>query len=101
MCALAALGRLHLATMMPLLLLTTFCRGVVSPNAMHAAMEPVPERAGAASAVIGSLQMLMGSLAGVAVGMLHAALGPGAMGVTMAGFALAALGMWLLVERMG
>jgi len=98
-CALAALGRLYLATMMPLLLVTTFCRGVVSPNAMHAAMEPVPERAGAASAVIGSLQMLMGSLAGVAVGMLHAALGPGAMGVTMAAFALAALTTWLLVER--
>jgi len=82
------------------LLLTTFCRGVVSPNAMHAAMEPVPERAGAASAVIGSLQMLMGSLAGVAVGALHAALGAAAMGVTMAGFALAALGTWLMVERM-
>ncbi len=98
-CALAALGRLRLETMMPLLLLTTFCRGVVSPNAMHAAMEPVPDRAGAASAVIGSLQMLMGSLAGLAVGMLHGALGAGAMGVTMAAFALAALSLWLIVER--
>ena len=99
-CALAAVGQLRLATMMPLLLATTFCRGLVSPNAMHAAMEPVPDRAGAASAVIGSLQMLMGSLAGLFVGMLHASLGAAAMGVTMAGFALAALATWLLVERM-
>jgi len=99
-CVLDALGALRLAVMMPLLFLTTFCRGVVSPNAMHAAMEPVPERAGAASAVIGSLQMLTGSLAGAAVGALYPALGAGAMGVTMAAFALAALGMWLVVERL-
>jgi hypothetical protein len=32
--------------------------------------------------------------------MLHASLGAAAMGVTMAGFALAALATWLLVERM-
>src|SRR5262249_28059810 len=68
MCVLAAAGELRLATMMPLLLVTTFCRGIVSPNAMHAAMEPVPERAGAASAVIGSAQMFMGSVAGLVVG---------------------------------
>lgn len=99
-CALAAAGALHVAGMMPLLLLITFSRGLVAPNAMHAAMEPVPERAGAASAVIGSLQMLMGSLAGLAVGALYPALGAGAMGAAMAGFSVAALGAWLLVERM-
>jgi DHA1 family bicyclomycin/chloramphenicol resistance-like MFS transporter len=100
MCGLALVGQLRLVTMMPLLLLTTFCRGVVSPNAMHAAMEPVPERAGAASAIIGSLQMLMGSLAGVVVGTLHPILGAAALAVTMAGFAVASLTTWLLVERM-
>ena len=42
----------------------------------------------------------MGSLAGLAVGALYPALGAGAMGVTMAGFALASLGAWLVVERM-
>jgi len=100
-CVLAALGRLHLAAMMPLLLTNTLSRGLVSPNAMHAALEPVPNAAGAASAVAGSLQMLMGSLAGLAVGALYPALGAGAMGVTMAGFSLAALTAWIVVERIG
>ncbi len=97
---LASLGTLRLAMMIPLLLTVTIGRGMVAPNAMHAALEPVPDSAGAASAVIGSLQMLMGSLAGLAVGALYPALGAGAMGVTMAGFALASLGAWLVVERM-
>jgi DHA1 family bicyclomycin/chloramphenicol resistance-like MFS transporter len=98
-CALAAFGRLNLAAMMPLLLTNTFSRGLVSPNAMHAALEPVPNAAGAGSAVAGCLQMLMGSLAGLAVGALYPALGPGAMGVTIAGFSLAALTAWIVVER--
>jgi DHA1 family bicyclomycin/chloramphenicol resistance-like MFS transporter len=98
-CALPALNLLHLAAMMPLLLANTLSRGLVAPNAMHALLEPVPNAAGAASAVAGSLQMLMGSLAGLAVGALYPALGTGAMGVTMAGFALAALTVWLVVER--
>jgi DHA1 family bicyclomycin/chloramphenicol resistance-like MFS transporter len=100
-CALAALGRLHLSAMIPLLLTSTFSRGLVSPNAMHAALEPVPNAAGAASALAGSLQMLMGSVAGLAVGALYPALGAGAMGVTMAGFSLAALTAWIVVERIG
>ena len=99
LCALAALGRLHVAVMIPLLLTVTFSRGMINPNAVHAALEPVAESAGAASAVIGSLQMLMGSLAGLAVGALYPALGAGAMGVTMAGFSLLSLGAWLLIER--
>ncbi len=97
---LASLGTLRLAVMIPLLLTATIGRGLVAPNAMHAALEPVPDSAGAASAVIGSLQMLMGSLAGLAVGALYPVLGAGAMGVTMAGFSLASLGAWLVVERM-
>jgi DHA1 family bicyclomycin/chloramphenicol resistance-like MFS transporter len=98
--ALASTGALRLALMIPLLLTVTIGRGLVAPNAMHAALDPVPESAGAASAIIGSLQMLMGSLSGLAVGALYPSLGAGAMGVTMAGFALASLGAWLVVERM-
>ncbi len=97
---LASVGVLRLAVMIPLLLVVTIGRGLVAPNAMHAALDPVPDSAGAASAVIGSLQMLMGSLAGLAVGALYPSLGAGVMGVTMAGFALASLGAWLVVERM-
>ena len=99
LCVVAALGRSSLESMVPLLLLTTFCRGVIAPNAIHAALEPVPNHAGAASAVIGSLGMLMGAFSGSIVGLLYPALGPGAMGVVMAGFASAALIVWLATER--
>ena len=98
--ALASTGALRLELMIPLLLTVTIGRGLAAPNAMHAALEPVPEAAGAASAIIGSLQMLMGSLSGLAVGALYPALGAAAMGVTMAGFAALALIAWLVVERM-
>ena len=98
--ALASMGALRLALMIPLLLTVTIGRGLVAPNAMHAALDPVPDSAGAASAVIGSLHMLMGSLSGLAVGALYPSLGAAAMGVTMAGFALVSLGAWLVMERM-
>jgi MFS transporter, DHA1 family, multidrug resistance protein len=97
---LASVGALRLVLMIPLLLTVTIGRGLIAPNAMHAALDPVPESAGAASALIGSLQMLTGSLSGLFVGALYPGLGAGAMGVTMAGFALASLGAWLVVERM-
>jgi DHA1 family bicyclomycin/chloramphenicol resistance-like MFS transporter len=98
LCVVAAFGRSSLESMVPLLLLTTFCRGVIAPNAIHAALEPVPDHAGAAAAVIGSLQMLMGAFSGSVVGLLYPALGAGAMGVVMAGFAGAALMVWLVTE---
>ncbi len=98
LCALAAAGRMQLVAMVPLLFATTFSRGMVGPNATHAALEGLPERAGAVSAVMGSLTMLMSSLAGVLVGLMFSALGAGAMAVTMSGFALAALLAWGLTE---
>ncbi len=41
--------------------------GFVSPNAMAIAMEPVPEIAGTASAILGALQMTAGALSGYVV----------------------------------
>jgi DHA1 family bicyclomycin/chloramphenicol resistance-like MFS transporter len=101
LCALAWFGRGGLPAMIPLLLLTTFCRGMISPNATHAVLERVPQHAGAASAVLGALQMLAGAVAGSLVGVLYPVLGSGAMGVTMAGFAFASLAVWLLTEAKG
>jgi DHA1 family bicyclomycin/chloramphenicol resistance-like MFS transporter len=98
MSALAWVGHLSLVEMTPLLFLATFSRGLLSPNTIHAALEPVPQAAGAASALIGSLQMLMGALSGICVGLLFPALGPAAMSVVMAGFSLAALMAWRVTE---
>ncbi|WP_460199898.1 MFS transporter [Scytonema sp. NUACC21] len=43
----------QVATLMPLLVLNTFCRGIIAPNAIHGAIQPVPESAGVAAAGVG------------------------------------------------
>jgi MFS transporter, DHA1 family, multidrug resistance protein len=45
--------------------------GMVTPNAIAAAMEPVPRMAGFASSLIGCLQTAGGSLIGYAIGALY------------------------------
>ena len=45
--------------------------GMVTPNAIAAAMEPVPRMAGFASSLIGCLQTAGGSLIGYAIGVLY------------------------------
>jgi len=42
--------------------------GLVQPQTMALAMQPFPERAGAASSLLGVLQMSLAALVGVAVG---------------------------------
>jgi len=53
------------------MLLYVFGMGMVTPNAIGAAMEPVPHMAGFASSLIGCLQTGAGSLVGYALGMLY------------------------------
>ena len=60
-------GWAHLDTVLPLLVLNTFCIGFIGPNASQGVMHPMPDIAGIASAVLGSLRMLTGALAGVLV----------------------------------
>ena len=45
--------------------------GMVMPNAIAAAMEPVPHMAGFASSIIGCLQTASGSLAGFLLGLAY------------------------------
>ncbi len=51
---------LSLATLMPPLVASTFCRGVIGPVAVHGAMEPLPLVAGVAAAALGCAQMAAG-----------------------------------------
>ena len=92
--------KVALPTLIPLMVVVTFCRGLVSPNATFLALERVPDIAGTASAVMGCLQMLMGALAGVGVGFAFAGLGPAGMYAVMAASAAPALGLWLMVRRL-
>ncbi|MCW3477052.1 multidrug effflux MFS transporter [Limobrevibacterium gyesilva] len=96
---LAALGHLDLLVLVPLLVASTFCRGLVSPNITHLALERVPDMAGAASALTGSLQMFSGALSGLIVGLMFAAFGPGGMCATMAAFAVPSVAAWLVIRR--
>ena len=88
-----------LAVLVPIFLLATLSRGLVSPNVTHAALERIPSMAGAGSALIGSMQMLTGAFAGVIVGSMFDRYGPAGLMMTMASFAVAALLAWFYVER--
>lgn len=74
---------LSLLTLMPPLVAVTFCRGVIGPATIHAAMEPLPQLAGVAAATLGCAQMAVGAVASAAVAVLYPALGPLAMPVAM------------------
>ena len=84
-------GRPTLLGLMPLLVLNTFCRGLVAPNATHAALEPLPQMSGVAAAVVGALQMAVGAVASGLVAVLSPHLGVRAMCLVMLACAGAAL----------
>ena len=97
-CALGVLavigaGQASLLTLMPLLMLHCFARGVITPNAMHGALEPMGDMAGLAASVVGFLQMAAGALASGAVAALYPRLGPMAMALLMVVCSVAALAL--------
>lgn len=55
------------ASAVPLIFLTTLSAGLIFPSSAHGALEPMPDIAGTASALLGSLRMFGGSLAGACV----------------------------------
>ena len=77
-----------------LLSIIQFCRGVISPNLQHLAIERQRERAGVASAAMGVSQLLGGALASVAVASLLSGFGPFAVAGPIMLSSLAALAMW-------
>lgn len=97
--ALALLGQLSVVALVPLAVVGFLGQGIVRPNAVQGALEPMPEIAGAASAVLSALQMLVGSVASAVV----AALFDGRTALAMTGImALSASGaatVYLTVVR--
>ena len=83
----------------PLLLaisLYAFALGMTNPNAIAAAMVPLPQYAGAASAVIGCTQFLMGSIAAALAGWILPGTVRGMLGImAVFGFAGVAVLAWL------
>jgi len=80
---------------MPWLMLNTFSIGVVTPNVVHGTLEPVPEIAGVASSLFGSLRMMAGAISTELVAFCYNRT-PTAMTGTMLLFAASAFGFWLI-----
>lgn len=70
-------GPVRLAALVPLLLTMTFCCGLLGPNAMGEALEPLGRVAGTAAGAVSALQMLLGAGSSALVTFLGAFCGPG------------------------
>ena len=76
--------------------LYAFALGMTNPNAIAAAMVPLPQHAGAASAVIGFLYFTMASIAAALAGYILPGTVSGMLGImTVFGFAGIAVLVWL------
>lgn len=97
--AMTLANRMPLPLVISLLVLGTLAFGLIAPNAMQGAMQPLPQIAGAAGAATGCIQMTMGAVASGLVAALndgHSAL---SMTALMALCSLLALGSYLLLAR--
>ena len=72
--------------------------GLILPNATAAVMAPFPERAGVASALVGTLQFTVGAVTGAIVGVFHDGT-PRPMALTMAICAVTSLVVVLATEK--
>ena len=93
-------NNVRVATLIPLLVLNTFCFGLISPNAKHGALQPLPEVAGVAAAVLGFTQMFLGgTLASALVTFLYDGRTATAMTGVMALFSIASLAAYVAIVR--
>jgi len=92
-------GEATLATVTPLLFITTIASSLIAPNATVGALHPVPGAAGMASSIIVCVQWLVGAVAGALGGLLFDGRTPRGLAEVMSGFALASLAVfWGLVR---
>ena len=88
-----------LALVISLLVLGTFAFGLIAPNAMQGAMQPLPQIAGAAGAATGCIQMTAGAIVSGLVATLHDEHSALSMTALMAVCSLLALASHLLLAR--
>lgn len=97
--ALAWTGRLPVSVLVPVAVLGFIGHGVVRPNAAQSALEPMPDIAGVASAVLSSTGMLAGALASAAVASLFDGHSARSMTGTMVVCAVASAALYAGVVR--
>jgi MFS transporter, DHA1 family, multidrug resistance protein len=88
-----------LPLVIPLLVLGNLAFGLIAPNAMQGAMQPLPQIAGAAGAATGCIQMTMGAVASGLVATLYDGRSALSMTALMALCSLLALVSYLLLAR--
>ena len=96
---LASVGGLRVWLLVPLIVVSHVGQGIVRPNAAQGALEPMPDAAGVASAVLTGLQMLGGALASGVAASLFDGRTAVAMTGTMTACALGAAAVYALVVR--
>ena len=97
--ALAWAGWLTVSLLVPIAVVGFVGQGAVRPNAVQAALEPVPDIAGVASAVLSGVQMLTGALASAVVASLFDGRSARSMTATMVACALASAALYVGVVR--
>jgi DHA1 family bicyclomycin/chloramphenicol resistance-like MFS transporter len=97
--AMTLAGWMPLPLVIPLLVLGSLAFGLIAPNAMQGAMQPLPEIAGAAGAATGCIQMTLGALASGLVAALFDGRSALSMTALMALCSLLALASYLLLAR--
>ncbi len=86
-------------TILPLLVLNTFCSGFIAPNAAQGALHPMPDIAGAASAVLTSTRMMAGAIAGLLAAWLFDGHSAHAMAELMTLFSAASFAVYFGIVR--
>jgi len=97
--ALTLVGAISAWTLVSLAVAGFVGQGIVRPNAVQGALEPVPESAGVASAVVSGLQMLVGGVSSAIVAAWFDGRSAIAVTTMMALTALASLTVYGLVVR--
>jgi DHA1 family bicyclomycin/chloramphenicol resistance-like MFS transporter len=97
--AMTLAGWMPLPLVISLLVLANLAFGLTAPNAMQGAMQPLPQIAGAAGAVTGFIQMMMGAAASGLVAALYDGHSGLSMTALMALCSLLALFSYLLLAR--
>jgi len=92
-------GIASVAIILPLLVVNTFSVGFIGPNATQGVMHPMPDIAGVASAVLGSMRMLTGAFAGAVVSFLFDGHTAHAMADSMTVFSLASMIAYIAIVR--
>ena len=95
MLALVTLGPKTPAAVVAPMMVYLFGVGLVMPQAMASALQPFPERAGAASSLVGFAQMTFGAIVGVALGRSLGSESVLALPVAVAFFGVATLAVFL------